>query len=490
MKDIQMSESDGGPAEVQHKSLWQWFIREARQQHDATALVALHQAPEHLSTLLTKPDQVWSADHFTWTYGQLLEAVENLAAFWSESGIKPNDKVFTLVNNSAEWALFFWACMRLGTTFVPLDASVLNRNDEIQWLISDLKPAIVLASNAEDAEMYDRFGGREKLKIVCGKSSNALHAWHRLSDLAARKSTPAAAPLEHFERVALFMLTSGTTSRPKICPVTERGIIAQITQYHLLKNSRWDRQTKFLINTSCFRPICYLACLSTWQRGGTVVFAATTFDPKIALQALISQQCTHTWMVPAQVKMIAAFAESTNTTPSTLKSVIVSGDTIDGDTVARGQRALRPQHFLVHWGMSEGAPLFGFQAHDSEPKRDADPIGLGRALPGTRVRIAEPGTRSPVPRGTSGELHVSSTSMINGYLGNANAEDFYEDEHGRWFVTGDLAFMDSSGVVAIDGRTKDIIKCKGFGIVPSIVERYLDTTFEVEVSCRFAWWQR
>lgn len=372
--------------------------------------------------------------------------------------------------------------MRFGATFVPLDPYALRRENEIRALVSGLGPAVVLTRNSSDAEQYDCFGGLEKLKVCCTGSLDSLPAWRGISDLQTKSITPAPLPASNPTRTVMLMLTSGTTRLPKGCPVTELGMVAQITQYHQLGGGCWDADTKMLINTMCFRPICYLASLSAWQRGGMVVFVSDLFDAEASLRAIISQRCTHTWMVPAQLSLTAAVSERTGCRATELKLVLVSGDTVTRDTITRAEEALQPRRLLPTFGMSEGAPLFGYRENEAPSTRQKDPQEVGPPLPGTRVRICEPGTTSVVPRGTTGDLHVNSESVIHHYFQNEQPEVFYDDDQGRWFITGDLASMNESGLVSIVGRTKDLIKCDGIGIVPSVLEDYLSASFDTEVS--------
>lgn len=232
--------------------------------------------------------------------------------------------------------------------------------------------------------------------------------------------------------------------------------------------------------------------MHTWKAGSCVVFPGRTFDPEASIKTINMLECTHTWAVPAQLRMLCSFLESRQEkhslqhihAPSTLKYVLASGDIADEVTIAKGKAALRPDALITSWGMSECGPLFGCCTDTQIPVSNRGLRSVGWALPGTSVRIVDPEEQCILPRGKHGALHVSSPqALIDHYMDNASAEDFYNDKKSgqRWFITGDGAYMDDSGAVFIVGRTKDIIKCKGFGIVPSIVEDCLDQTFDVEI---------
>lgn len=506
------SEDDGGQAiNPAPGSLWQWLLANGISNKDEDrgyrrAFSVLHQPSQYLSGLIDSKTDSHQPDYFSWSYKSLASSAENLAALWFHEGIQAGDHVFTFVDNSAEWSVFFWTCMRLGAVFVPLDPALVRRREELQWLRESLKPAVVLTQDHNSAKHYQSCCSNdenEKFKVFgnnnLDQSEDTLPGWRALQNLSARKELP---PAPHFEgdpysSTSLIMFTSGTAHRPKGCPVTVAGMAAQIDQYHQFHGSQWTKDVRFLINTNNFRPICYLGAMNTWRAGGCVIFPSTTFAPEASIKAINSLHCTHTWAVPAQLRILYSFMESQHKgdsipemqAPSTLKYVLTSGDVADEVTIAKGKAALQPDSLVASWGMSECAPLFGCRTEDSIPTSDRGLRSVGWALAGTAVRIVDPEKQCVLPRGQRGALHVSSPqALIHHYMDNANSEDFYDDEKSgrRWFVTGDTAYMDDSGAIFIAGRTKDIIKCKAFGIVPSIVEDYLDQTFDVEVCCTHA----
>lgn len=502
-----MSEDDGGPAtNPAPRSLWQWLLANGISNEDGgkgcrRALSVLHQPSQHLSGLIDSAADSHQSNYFSWSYKSLASSAENLAGLWVQEGVQAGDHVFTFVDDSAEWSVFFWTCMRLGAVFVPLDPALVRRREELQWLRESLKPAVVLTQDLNSAEHYQSCCSndkREKFKVFgnnhLDQNEDALPGWRALQNLSARKDLP---PAPHFERdpystTSLIIFTSGTTHRPKGCPVSVAGMAAQMEQYHQFYGSQWNKDVRFLVNTNNFPPICYLGAMNTWKAGGRVVFPGKTFDPQASIKTINMLKCTHTWAVPAQLRMLCSFLESHQEKHSlqhihalsTLKYVLTSGDIADEVTIANRKAALRPDALITSWGMPECAPLFGCCTDTQIPVSNRGLRSVGWALPGTSVRIVDPEQQCVLPRGKHGALHVSSSqALIDHYMDNASAEDFYNDQKSgqRWFVTGDTAYMDDSGAVFIAGRIKHIIKCKGFGIVPSIVEDYLDQTFDVEV---------
>lgn len=85
---------------------------------------------------------------------------------------------------------------------------------------------------------------------------------------------------------------------------------------------------------------------------------------------------------------------------------------------------------------------------------------VGTLLPHTSAKVINDSGCSSGP-GSIGELCISGYLVHQEYYKNPEktAEVIHHDEEGRkWFHTGDLASIDSSGLCTVRGRSKDLIK--------------------------------
>lgn len=473
--DLSKSYRDGGAPPEPLGDFWTWLSSPGVKTPDASAVLSVSQSTSHLSCLglqeLQKP-----VEHAQWTYGQLIHAAENLASFLFQQGIRPGDVLTTFLGNSADWALFFWVSARLGTTFAPLDASSLNRPDDVKYFISVLAPKVVVVQDTASAYLYDSSKASGKVKIISQHDSKNPAPWISVATMAASETYAVPLPPSDRHHCTMILFTSGSTSSPKACPLSTGFIMTEIFQYHMFYRSEWDSNTRFIVATACFKAIAYLGSLNTWQKAGCVIFRPFPWKADADfLRDLTFLQCTHTWANASQLNSLASSPALQNYQPSTLKLVQTSGEKTHMDTMIDVRKGLRSDHTIAHWGMTEGAPLFGWIDDHDIPITDGNIVGIGKAMPGTRVKVCSEDSHTPMSIGERGELHVSSPAVIKEYIGGRGVEDFYRDDTDLWFKTGDLVSMNQEGVIFIVGRIKDIIKTKAIAIVPSLIEDVIKT---------------
>jgi len=127
-------------------------------------------------------------------------------------------------------------------------------------------------------------------------------------------------------------------------------------------------------------------------------------------------------------------------------------------------------NILERYGMTE-TNMNTSNPYDGERR----PGTVGFALPGIEVKITDAETGDTVPDGEIGQLEVRGPNVFKGYwkMPEKTAEEIRED---GFFITGDLAQIDTDGYISIVGRDKDLIISGGLNIYPKEIELVLDET--------------
>ena len=110
---------------------------------------------------------------------------------------------------------------------------------------------------------------------------------------------------------------------------------------------------------------------------------------------------------------------------------------------------------------------------------------LGRVLPHWKAKLVDPDTMEEVGIPGQGELLISSDHMIKGYWNKPEetSKSFIKIGDRLWYKTGDIVKIDENGWVFFLDRSGDIIKHKGYRVVPSKVERVLNEHPSVMAAC-------
>ncbi|GAG76813.1 unnamed protein product, partial [marine sediment metagenome] len=96
---------------------------------------------------------------------------------------------------------------------------------------------------------------------------------------------------------------------------------------------------------------------------------------------------------------------------------------------------------------------------------------IGVPIIDTDAKIVNPEPLEELNPNEIGELLIKGPQVMKGYW--KSPEETKKTIIDGWLRTGDLARMDERGYFYIEGRTKDIIKYKGYKVMPREVEEKL-----------------
>ena len=110
---------------------------------------------------------------------------------------------------------------------------------------------------------------------------------------------------------------------------------------------------------------------------------------------------------------------------------------------------------------------------------------IGKPLEGLRMEIWDDNHKQ-VPTGEVGEIVISGSTMMEGYLTDDGPKDagiYYDEEGTPWVLSGDLGYVDEDGFFYFYGRKKRIIIISGYNVYPVDIENLMDTLPFIKESC-------
>ena len=191
------------------------------------------------------------------------------------------------------------------------------------------------------------------------------------------------------------------------------------------------------------------------------------FNPSEILKAIEYYRVKLFVGVPVMYQMLINSLEFTETDFSSLESA------------GSGSAALAPEfnkkwEAIVGFKVGQGYGLtessaFATSAASWMPEIKPNSIGVPNI--DTDVIIVDPDNLEELSPGEIGELLVKGQNIMRGYWKNPEATN--KDVVNGWLRTGDLARMDEDGYFYIEGRTKDMVKYKGYKVMAKEVEEKL-----------------
>ncbi|GIJ91186.1 nonribosomal peptide synthase [Aspergillus pseudoviridinutans] len=448
----------------------------AQRQPNDTAVVSLHQK-DHLGVGALR-----------WTYSQLRDGSVRLAHRLAAAGIRKGSRIATFLYNEIEWTLLFLASARLGSHFVPLDPRLLDTPSEAVYLLRKIWAEVIFVSNLTMAESLEEILNKELMPqvllkgivapVTAGHKPEALpRGWRRLSAIMDGPD-PSGIVLNKLNRhdTILMLATSGTTSRPKICPHTSVTIVTPALG--LADNWSLTREDIICQHLPSFHVFNIAMNLAFWVAGGTVVIPSPEFNPAATFEGLTFG--SRVW-IAAVTTMIHAMHTYSMVTEEDLASpygICLGGGPITPQAL-RECRLLGASKIVAGYGTTEGVATLYNVMDVNDPRvtdvQDGDEICLGSAMAGSHLRICAPGSRTPLHRNEIGELHQGGYPIFDGYYQGSEEDNAacYKEGTVPWFATGDRGYMDHDGNIYLLGRFKDLIIRAGENISPLKIEQCL-----------------
>jgi acyl-coenzyme A synthetase/AMP-(fatty) acid ligase len=411
--------------------------------------------------LARQPDEpalITNGGHWTWR--ELEAASSRLARHYLALGLRPGDRVASLMPNCGELVIHYLACFKAGLAATPLNYRY--QAPEIDHALEVSGAAILLAHAEREADL-----ARSKLASVLPLGQIVF---------AAAPPLPAGGPSRRLEQLletaapeislaqpastatALIFFTSGSTGKPK--GVTHSHETFGWIAASFAAGAELTTASIFLPGTSASHVAAVSMTIGTLGAGARVALAHTT-DPDEMLTLLRKSQATGLCMLPAALFGVVRDHAATREDFRSLRLCISGGDKVSTE-LEREFTSLAGFVIDECYGMTETGTI------TLNPITTTARLGsIGTLCPGYQASIRDD-TGREVPTGETGRLWVRSPMNMLGYWNHpeATAETIVD----TWLDTGDLVSVDADGYLWFRGRKKQIIIHDGSNICPQEVE--------------------
>jgi fatty-acyl-CoA synthase len=420
-----------------------------------------------------------------WTWTELAERVDRLAAGLAGLGLSAGDRVGILSPNCAEWVLTQLATARVGLILVAINPAYRTselghalrlagvralvtadrfRSSEYLGMLAELAPATAgqAAGPLEDPGLPD-------LRWVIQIDQPDRPSRLSFADLAAT-TLPAAKPVALQPSDAInIQFTSGTTGSPKGATLSHANLLhnGQVAAAGM-GFTETDRLCIPVPLYHCFGMVLgVLVCLVT---GATMVFPGQAFDAETVLRVVQDERCTALHGVPTMFIGVLDHPDFATFDLSHLRTGIMAGAPCPPLIMRRVMSEMHMVDVTIGYGMTETSPL----STQTRPGADLETRTetVGSVLPQMEAKVIDE-AGAIVPLGQPGEYCARGPGVMLGYWNQPDATA--NSIRDGWMHSGDLATLDEQGRVRIVGRIKDMIIRGGENIYPAEIEAFLVT---------------
>ncbi|RUW00030.1 MULTISPECIES: AMP-binding protein [unclassified Mesorhizobium] len=425
---------------------------------------------------------------FTWS--ELSDAVDALAAGFLALGMEKGDRVGIWSPNRWEWLVTQFATARIGLILVNINpayrlseleyalnkvgckalvTAVSFKTSDYLGMIETLAPEI---AKAEPGKLEAK--KLPSLKIVIRMGEDNSPGMFNFGDVLAMAGRDEHDSLDRISEslkpgdAINIQFTSGTTGAPKGATLTHSNIVNN--------GSFVTSAIELTVDDRLCIPVplyhCFGMSMGTMgcvTKGATMVFPGEGFDAGATLRAIAQERCTGLYGVPTMFVAMLDHADFSSFDLSSLRTGIMAGSPCPIEVMKKVVSLMHMAQVTIAYGMTETSPV-SFQSSVDDPleKRVST---VGRIHPHVEVKaIGADGATVPV--GEPGELCTRGYSVMKGYWDDAEKTREAIDADG-WMHTGDLATIDAEGYCNIVGRVKDMVIRGGENVYPREVEEFL-----------------
>lgn len=396
----------------------------------------------------------------TWTYSQLVDAIEYAKTWLSHSGIRQGDRVMLVCENCRAFVAILLAA-------ASLDAWPVLANARL--------------SPQEIDQIRDHCGARRVIYTVSASPFAMKHAKRhnaKIQEFLAAGSvaigelnqdvSPEPLEQETSANVGAMIYTSGTTGLPKGVMLSHRSLLFMAEVSSRVRSVIPEDRLLGVL------PMSHAVGLSVVLLGslihGATVYLSSRFDPVAVLRTLETSQLTIVLGAPSMFALLLEYSKMKGISSlkfPALRVISSSGAPLQA-TVKAEVESLFGMTLHNGYGVTECSPTIALTRPES-PRKD---LSVGLIFPGIEVQIVGQGG-TPVEEGSVGELMVKGSTIMKGYY-RAPEETASAIDQDGWFNTRDLARLDQ-GYLFVVGRTKDLIVRFGFNVYPAEVEAVMNT---------------
>jgi benzoate-CoA ligase family protein len=410
------------------------------------------------------------------SYRQLFELVNRVGNGLRKLGVRREERVFLLLQDTPEFAACFFGAIKIGA--VPVPVNTLLKPMDCEYLLSNSRARVAIVSHSLFASMFantsasmatanaiprNRLRYLEAVVVVGGEPHDSTLSFESFSHesspvLEAEPTSP--------DDAAFWLYSSGSTGPPKACVHLQHDMVVSVERYakallNISENDRFFSVAKLFFAYGLGNALYFPLAV-----GATSILLPGPPKPQAVFDIIECHRPTLFFSVPSNyVKLLAHPApEGREFDLSTIRHAISAGEALPAAVFHRFKRRFAVE-ILDAIGSTEALHMM-----ISNVPGAARPGSSGKIIPGFEAKILDDSDRQ-VAVGAIGNLLVKADSTCASYWNQH--EKTKNTIEGHWIRTGDKYYQDADGYFWYAGRSDDMVKVSGVWVSPIEIERVL-----------------
>ncbi|NVM29868.1 MAG: AMP-binding protein [Candidatus Helarchaeota archaeon] len=395
----------------------------------------------------------------TITYEELFSRICSTKVKLNKLGIKKNEKVVIIADNSFFFVIAYFAIIANGCVAVPLFPRIDDK--ELQYILESCKVRTLFIQKKYAKKFLEK-----KFPMEFYFTNEEHEDFLNINELP--RKIEVFADVNEKEDLAVMLFTSGSTGKPKGVMLSHYNInynADSIIEYiGLTKKDRFMQVLPFFYcyGTSWLHTIVKV--------GGQIVINNRFMFPGLVLDEINEKECTGFAGVPSHFQILLRRSKFPKMKFPTLRFVTQAGGKLANRFIEELMNVLPEKQIFIMYGQTEATARLSYLP----PRLLRTKLGsIGKGIPKTKISVLNKEGK-PVKPGKVGELVAEGGNIMLGY---------WDDPEGTAKVlrdgklhTEDLGTVDEDGFIYIVDREKHIIKSGGYRVSTKEVE---DKIFEI-----------
>ncbi|MGM0124564.1 D-alanine-poly(phosphoribitol) ligase, subunit 1 [Enterococcus sp. AZ194] len=415
------------------------------------------QAIEHWGQI--DPNRVVYREEQTYTYGQLIEWSDKLAAFL-EVTAKSKAPIVVYGELEFEMLVAFLAASKTGRAYIPIEQT--TPKDRVELILSVASPELIIS-------VGDWQGPETQIPLVDNK---------KISELFAEEARTYERQLVEDEQTYYIIFTSGTTGVPKGVQISHDNLVSfvnwELSDFHLREGMQFLSQAPYSFDLSVmgvYPALTSGGCLVPLKKSVINDFKTLfTTLPKLAINVWIS--------TPSFMKICLMEPTFDEAHVPSIERFLFCGEELPKKTAAALLERFPEAEIYNTYGPTEATVAISGIQVTKELLETYSRVPIGYVKKDTCVFCMDGDTL--VEKGQVGELIINGPSVSKGYLNNPEktVAAFFKHQGQAAYRTGDsgrIIDTEKGQLLLYEGRIDFQVKFHGYRIELEDIDHHLSS---------------